>query len=99
MDTGRRRDDYDFRGMMDSVSPHGLRADFERLSAVLQGNPDDVSALVERGRVRSDLGDDRRAVDDYDRAIDLDPDNAAAHRWRGYSLCPAGGAPLRRGGL
>ncbi len=42
-------------------------------------------AYNNRGYAFSDLGEHRRAIEDYDQALRLDPDNALAYNNRGYA--------------
>ncbi len=48
-------------------------------------DPNDPEAYDDRGRSYRDLGQDQRAIEDYDKAIELDPNVAAAYYNRGES--------------
>ncbi len=52
-------------------------------SQVLQLDPKDNHAYVNRGRARFELGDKRGAVDDFSEAVQLNPNDAEAYRQRG----------------
>lgn len=56
----------------------------------LQENPDDVAALVERGRWHFENGKADPALKDFDRALRLKPDHAPAHLARGMAHALAG---------
>ena len=55
----------------------------ELLTTMLRANSRDTQVLAARGLAYEKLGHHRRAVEDYDAAIRLDPGNAAAHSSRG----------------
>lgn len=50
---------------------------------VLQLNPKDNHAYVNRGMARFELGDKHGAVDDFTQALQLNPNDAEAYRQRG----------------
>ncbi len=50
---------------------------------VLQLNPNDDTAYVNRGTARFELGDKHGAMDDFTQAVELNPKNAEAYRQRG----------------
>ena len=56
----------------------------------LQKNPDDVTALVERGRYLIDQGKGSEALKPLDRAIEIKPDYAPAYLARGMAHAIAG---------
>ena len=47
--------------------------------------PDDATAYRNRGLSYSDLGQNERAIEDYDKAMKLDPNSAGAYNNRGIS--------------
>ena len=47
----------------------------ERIKASIE---EDTYSLLARGMLYSELGDDRRAAEDFTRVIELEPDNAEA---------------------
>ena len=47
--------------------------------------PDDAAALSNRGNIRLVIGDPEVAIDDQDKAIDLDPDELDPYINRGLS--------------
>ena len=59
----------------------------ERLTAHIGGRPDDVEALSARELLYVELGEHRRAVEDYSRVIDLAPGDSYAyfHRARAHA--------------
>ena len=63
----------EFRRLMDSLSQEELRGMLERLNADITANPDDTTALSARGLVHREVGDDRRAEEDFGRVVDLSP--------------------------
>jgi tetratricopeptide (TPR) repeat protein len=60
-----------------------LRAEERHYSRIIEKNPADSSAYVDRANVYLDLGLRARAFADYSRAIDLDPDCPIAYFNRG----------------
>ena len=87
-DQGEPSEDYrEFRRMMDGVGREGLLRMLEHLTDAIRANPHDTEALAARGLVYSELGEHRRAAEDYGSIIALDPDNAGAYfdRARAYS--------------
>ena len=80
----------EFRRLMNSLSNEELRGMLERLNADITANPDDTTALSARGLVHRELGDDRRAEEDFGRVVDLSPGNAEAHHYRGLARAQVG---------
>ena len=59
-------------------------------------NEEDPYSLLARGLLHSKLGDDRRAVEDFSRVIELEPDNAEALENRAAALDDLGEHRLAR---
>jgi len=53
-------------------------------TAMLELAPDFVPAYVERGLILREQGDDKRALQDFERAIALDPSYGLAYYGRGW---------------
>ena len=88
IDPEERSEDYRmFRRLMDGLGHEGLRQMIEHLTEAIEANPHDTEVLSARGLVYGELGDHRRAAEDYGSVIALDPDNAGAYldRARTYS--------------
>lgn len=54
-----------------------------KLNRVLKLNPDILEAYINRGGVKSSLGNYVEAIEDYDKAVQLSPSNTAAYYNRG----------------
>lgn len=54
----------------------------EPLTKLIAIHPENAELLVARGNVFTELGEDKKALIDFDRAIELIPNHAAAHRKR-----------------
>ena len=89
MDQGNpSEEDYQrFRRMMDGMGREGLLRMVERLTERIEADPRDAEALGARGLAYGELGEHRRAAEDYGSIIALDPGNAGAHldRARAYA--------------
>ncbi|HEY9631232.1 MAG TPA: tetratricopeptide repeat protein [Coleofasciculaceae cyanobacterium] len=59
---------------------------FMQLSQTLEANPDNSFALIARGVIYLQDGDSELALQDFDRAINLQPESATAHFERGNAL-------------
>lgn len=81
-----------YRGMAHAAAGNVklARADYD---AALALNPAYPLAYAQRGDLRASLGEPG-AVDDYTRAIDLEPNNATARAGRGRLLWAAGNHPV-----
>ena len=88
-DDGRERPD-EFRRVLDTLTSEELRQMLERVNAELAASPDDVDALCARGLLHQRLGDDRRAKEDFGRALQLSPGNAEAHHYRAHASAELG---------
>ena len=71
-----------FRRMMDGVGREGLQRMVEHLTERIDANPRDTEALGGRGLAYGELGEHRRAAEDYGRIIALDPANPGAYLGR-----------------
>ena len=80
---GRSDDQGRHPGALDDFSQQDLRRLLERLDADIAVNPDDATALSARGLVHQQLGDDRRAKEDFGKALRLSPGDAEAHHTGG----------------
>ena len=78
----------EFRRLMDSLSQEEFRKMLERLNADIAADPDDTNAFSARGLLHMELGDERRAEEDFGRVVDLSPGNAEAHTTTGDLLVP-----------
>ena len=87
---GPWEDPDEFRRLMDSLSQEKLREVLERLNADIAANPDDTNTLSARGLLHMELGDERRAEQDFGRVVDLSPGNAEAHNYRGLARARLG---------
>ena len=72
-------------GMMNSLSQEELRRMLERLNAHIDVNPDNANSIGARGLLHMELGDERRAEEDFGRVVDLSPGDAEAHQYRGLA--------------
>ena len=80
----------EYRRFMDALGSEGLRRLIEHLAEAVEAKPPRHRSPVRQGLAYEEVGDHRRAVEDYGRVIALDPDDAAAHlqraaptpRWR-----------------
>ncbi len=73
------------RGGLERLSQQELQRALGRLNADITANPDDATALCARGLVHRELGDDRRAKEDFGRVIALSPGNTEARHNRGLA--------------
>ena len=68
--------------------------DFENVkyycSEIIKINPDNANAYYNRGIARSDLGDHKGAIEDYNEAIKLNPNDAYAYNNRGIARSDLG---------
>ena len=80
----------EFRRTMDSLSPKERRRLLQRMNADIEANPDDDVALSVRGMLHMELGDDRRAEEDFSRVVALSPGDADAHGYRGFARAKLG---------
>ena len=87
---GPWEDRDEFCRLMDSLSQEKLREMLERLNADIAANPDDTNAFSARGLLHMELGDERRAEEDFGRVVDLSPGNAEAHNYRGLARARLG---------
>ena len=87
---GPWEDRDEFRRLMDSLSQEELRELLERLNADIAANPDDTNTLSARGLLHMELGDERRAEEDFGRVVDLSPGDAEAHNYRGLARAHLG---------
>ena len=82
---GRWEDRDEFRRLMDSLSQEELREMLKRLNADIAANPDDTNTLSARGLLHMELGDERRAEEDFGKVVDLSPGDAEGHNYRGLA--------------
>ena len=80
----------EFRRLMDNLSHEELREMLERLNADIAANPDDTNTPSARGLLHMELGDERRAEEDFGRVVDLSPGDAEAHQYRGLARARLG---------
>lgn len=59
------------------------RSALSKLNRVLKFNPDILEAYINRGAVKSSLGNYVEAIEDYDKAIQLSPSNTTGYYNRG----------------
>lgn len=52
----------------------------------LEGRAWDLDVAMERGLAKVDVGDEAGAIEDFTRALEIDPSIANAWRWRGHCL-------------
>ncbi len=80
-----------FRRVMDGLGrEEDLHQAVERLTAHIGERPDDVEALSARGLLYVELGEHRRAVEDYSRVIDLAPGDSHTYFQRARALAELG---------
>ena len=60
-----------YRRFMDALGREGLQRLIEHLAEAVEANPRDTEALSARGLAYAELGDHRRAAEDYGRVIAL----------------------------
>ena len=90
-DGQERSDDRDGQHpVLDDLSQQELRRLLECLNADIAANPDDTNAFSARGLLHMELGDERRAEEDFGRVVDLSPGNAEAHNYRGLARARLG---------
>ena len=65
----------------------------EKLNARITNNPEDSPSLITRGLLHSRLGDDRRAAEDFGKAIALEPGNVEAYHNRAEARSGLGEHP------
>lgn len=70
-------------------APAGLEGEVQKWSAELAAYPENSLAYINRGVARHHLGDYRGALEDFSRAIELDPLSAQARNNRGLSRMKA----------
>ncbi len=77
----------EYRRLIDTLGHDGLRGHVEHMTEAVEANPRDADALLSRGMTYAELGDHRRAVDDFSRLIAINPNDADAYheRARSYS--------------
>ena len=63
---------------LDELSREEILRALTGLKERLRADEDDAYSLLARGMLHSKLGDDRRAMQDFSRVIELEPDNAEA---------------------
>ncbi len=59
---------------------------YNAFGAVIQGNPRNVEAYARRGFIQLALGNVTRGIADINRALELDPDSALAHNYKGLAF-------------
>ena len=74
----RRDDPGNGSRTLDELSREEILRALTGLDELLKANAEDTYSLLARGMLHSKLGDDRRAVEDFSRVIELEPDNAEA---------------------
>lgn len=62
----------------------------EKMGTILEKNPTNVNALINRGFAYSNLHGYNKALRDFDKAIEVAPNNAAARNNRGFALLATG---------
>ena len=51
----------------------------------IENNPNNENVFCNRGKAKKNLAEYEKAVEDYDRAIEINPDNANAFNNRGIA--------------
>ena len=75
-------DRREFRRMMDALGREGVRRMIEQMTGEIEANPQDIQSRYTRGLLYNELGEHRRAAEDYGRIIAQDAGNANAHHGR-----------------
>ena len=73
---------------MDRLPPDELKRTIRKLNKRIRANPDSAPTWAARGMLHSQLGDDRRAAEDFSRAIELLP--GSIHLLHKRAECRAG---------
>ena len=89
-DDRRSPEGDEFPNLLETLTSEELRQMLERVNADLAASPDDVDSLCVRGLLHQRLGDDRRAKEDFGRALQSAPGNAEAHRYRAHASAELG---------
>ena len=95
----RRDDPSDRSRALDELSRKEILRALAGLDQRLKADAEDAYSLLARGMLHGRLGDDRRAAEDFSRAIELEPDNAEALENRGSGPQRPGRTPPGQGGL
>ncbi len=62
----------------------------QRMTEVIEQNPEDPQAYINRGMARVNRGNYEEAIEDFDRALRLDPKSAEAYNGRGKARAESG---------
>ena len=75
---------------LDELSREEILRALAGLDQQIRAESEDTYSFLAKGMLHSRLGDDRRAVEEFTRVIELEPDNAVARYSLGASLAKLG---------
>jgi tetratricopeptide (TPR) repeat protein len=89
MDKNDRRNEL-FTNAMANLVDNKLGMSIDLLDDILNADPDDRLALLARGSVTLKMGNAENAINDFSRAVKIDPKHAKAYHLRGLAREMAG---------